>query len=62
MLLYNVQTVTPVTSQIRALAEQHSIPVVGVSETMPADAASYQQWQKSQMVNLLHAFEKSLSP
>jgi zinc/manganese transport system substrate-binding protein len=62
VLLYNVQTVTPVTSQMRALAEQHKIPVVGVSETMPANAASYQQWQGSQMVNLLHALRESLSP
>ena len=48
MLLYNVQTVTPVTTQIHALARQHGIPVVGVSETMPAGAATYQQWQLSQ--------------
>ncbi len=38
VLLYNVQTVTPVTTQIRNLARQHHIPVVGVSETMPAGA------------------------
>jgi zinc/manganese transport system substrate-binding protein len=62
VLLYNVQTVTPVTSQMRALAVQHHIPVVGVSETMPANAASYQQWQESQMLNLLHALQESLSP
>ncbi len=62
VLLYNVQTVTPVTTQIRALARQHGIPVVGVSETMPAGVASYQQWQESQLTNLLHALESSRSP
>lgn len=62
VLLYNVQTVTPVTAQMRALARQHRIPVVGVSETMPTKAATYQQWQESQMVNLLHALRESLSP
>jgi zinc/manganese transport system substrate-binding protein len=62
VLLYNVQTVTPVTSQIRTLAKQHGIPVVGVSETMPASATTYQQWQESQMVNLLHALQESRSP
>ena len=51
VLLYNVQTVTPVTTQMRALARQHGIPVVGVSETMPAGAATYQQWQQSQLTN-----------
>ena len=62
VLLYNVQTVTPVTSQIRTLARQHHIPVVGVSETMPAGVASYQQWQQSQLTALLHALETSRNP
>ena len=62
VLLYNVQTVTPVTAQMRTLAKQHAIPVVGVSETMPAGAATYQQWQQSQLTNLLHALQSSRSP
>jgi zinc/manganese transport system substrate-binding protein len=62
VLLYNVQTVTPVTTQIRALARGHGIPVVGVSETMPAGVATYQQWQQSQLTDLLHALESSRSP
>ncbi|MFZ0251636.1 MAG: zinc ABC transporter substrate-binding protein [Acidimicrobiales bacterium] len=62
VLLYNVQTVTPVTTQIRALARQHHIPVVGVSETMPAGTATYQQWQESQLTALLHALESSRAP
>jgi zinc/manganese transport system substrate-binding protein len=61
VLLYNVQTVTPVTAQMRALAKQHDIPVVGVSETMPTNA-TYQKWQESQLVKLLHALRESLSP
>jgi zinc/manganese transport system substrate-binding protein len=62
VLLYNVQTVTPITSQMRALAKQHDIPVVGVSETMPGSAATFQQWQEAQLTDLLHALQKSLSP
>ena len=62
VLLYNVQTVTPVTTQIRALARQHGIPVVGVSETMPAGVRTYQRWQLSQLTDLLHALESSRSP
>jgi zinc/manganese transport system substrate-binding protein len=62
VLLYNVQTVTPVTTQIRTLARSHGIPVVGVSETMPARVARYQQWQQSQLTNLLHALESSRNP
>jgi zinc/manganese transport system substrate-binding protein len=62
VLLYNVQTVTPVTTQIRALARQHGIPVVGVSETMPAGVRTYQRWQLSQLTDLLHALGSSRSP
>ena len=59
VLLYNVQTVTPVTSSIRSLARTTDIPVVGVSETMPSNATTYQQWQESQLRALLGALEKS---
>jgi zinc/manganese transport system substrate-binding protein len=62
VLLYNVQAVTAITSQMRTLAKQHGIPVVGVSETMPAGATTYQQWQESQLTNLLHALRESRSP
>jgi len=62
VLLYNVQTVTPITSQMRAVAKAHGIPVVGVSETMPTSATTYQRWQESQLTNLLHALRESRSP
>jgi zinc/manganese transport system substrate-binding protein len=62
VLLYNVQTVTAVTTQIRALARQHGIPVVGVSETMPTNARTYQSWQMSQLSALLQALRTSHRP
>jgi zinc/manganese transport system substrate-binding protein len=62
VLLYNVQTVTPVTAQIRAQAKQRGIPVVGVSETMPSGAGTYQRWQQAQLTALLHALESSRNP
>jgi zinc/manganese transport system substrate-binding protein len=62
VLLYNVQTVTPVTTQMRTLARQRRIPVVGVSETMPTSATTFQQWQGSQLVKLLHALREGRSP
>jgi zinc/manganese transport system substrate-binding protein len=59
VLLYNVQAVTPVTTQIRALAKKDGIAVVGVSETMPAADHSYQQWQLAQLTALLHALQQA---
>jgi zinc/manganese transport system substrate-binding protein len=55
VLLYNVQTVSPVTTQIRALAAKNGIAVVGVSETLPAADHSYQQWQLAQLTALFNA-------
>lgn len=55
VLVYNVQTVTPITEQLKQLAVQNNIPVVGVSETMPASAATFQGWQANQLRLLLNA-------
>jgi zinc/manganese transport system substrate-binding protein len=62
VLLYNVQTVTPVTTQIRALAAKNNIAIVGVSETMPASDHTYQQWQLSQFTALRNALRRAAKP
>lgn len=53
-LIYNEQAVSPITSQLRALAKQESIPVVPVTETLPANL-TYQQWQLRQIDALRRA-------
>jgi len=57
VLLYNAQTVSPVTQQVRQLARQENIPVVAVTETMPA-GDSYQSWQLDQLQSLEHALNE----
>jgi zinc/manganese transport system substrate-binding protein len=47
VLLYNSQTVSPATTQMRRLAEESGIPVVGVTETMPQHT-TFQRWQLHQ--------------
>jgi zinc/manganese transport system substrate-binding protein len=59
VLLYNVQTVTAVTTQIRALARKNGIAVVGVSETMPTSDHTYQHWQLSQLSALFNALQRA---
>jgi zinc/manganese transport system substrate-binding protein len=48
-LLYNNQATSPVTSSIESLATKSGVPVVGVSETMPAGADGYVGWQVAQL-------------
>jgi zinc/manganese transport system substrate-binding protein len=53
VLVYNSQTITPVTDQLKALAIANNLPIVGVSETMPLDAQTFQGWQANQLQNLI---------
>jgi zinc/manganese transport system substrate-binding protein len=47
LLLYNSQTVSPITKRIRDAAAKAGIPVLGVTETLPA-GLTFQQWQLRQ--------------
>jgi zinc/manganese transport system substrate-binding protein len=55
ILIYNLQTVTPITTNLQAEAKQLNIPIVGVSETMPS-GKTYQGW----MLDQLNALESAL--
>ena len=48
VLLYNTQTVSPITTRIQQMARSVGVPVVGVSETEPP-GTSFQQWMLSQL-------------
>jgi zinc/manganese transport system substrate-binding protein len=50
-LMYNSQTVTKVTSNIKDLAVKNRVPVVGVAETTPP-GKSFQDWQLSTLKEL----------
>jgi zinc/manganese transport system substrate-binding protein len=51
VLIYNVQTVTPITTHLQQDAKSAGIPVVGVSETMPPNE-HYQSWMLEQLQTL----------
>lgn len=58
VLVYNTQTVSPITRRVRQLAGQVGIPVVGVSETEPP-RKSFQQWMQGQLEALDAALSRS---
>lgn len=58
VLLYNVQTVSAATQHVLELATRARIPVVGVSETMPPSAGTYQKWQLDQAKALEAALDR----
>jgi len=57
ILVYNVQTITPITTKLQDEAKVLSIPVVPVSETMPP-GLHYQSWMSKQFDVLASALEQ----
>jgi zinc/manganese transport system substrate-binding protein len=55
VLVYNVQTATAVTTNIKHMAAAVDIPVVGVSETLQPETATFQDWQLAQLIALENA-------
>lgn len=60
VLIYNEQTITPITTNLQNEAKQNNIPVVPVTETMPT-AKHYQSWMMDQLTNLEQALASSTS-
>ncbi len=56
VLIYNSQTVTPITTNLQNAAQANGIPVVPVTETMPP-SNTYQTW----MMDELNALEAALT-
>ncbi len=54
-LVYNRQTSTAVTTNLRMLATSRGIPVVGVTETIQPAGATFQDWLGAELVDLQNA-------
>jgi zinc/manganese transport system substrate-binding protein len=57
VLLYNAQVRSPMTERVKRLARSNGIPVVGIAESLPADARDFQTWQIQQARSVLAALE-----
>jgi len=55
VLVYNVQTSTNITEELKREATNNGIPVVGVSETLQPIDATFQEWQDAQLLTLQNA-------
>lgn len=55
VLVYNEQTVTPLTQSIKALAAQNQIPIIGVTETIQPPNVAFQTWMGSEIIDLQNA-------
>ena len=55
VLVYNQQTSTALTTNMKKLATDQGIPVIGVTETIQPPDASYQEWFGAELVELQNA-------
>ncbi len=55
VLVYNEQTVTPLTTSMKAIAAAQNIPIVGVTETIQPPGTSFQVWMNAELLNLQNA-------
>lgn len=58
VLVYNRQTVTPLTDNLKKLAVAQGIPIVGITETMPP-GATFQSWMNGEVAALRAALNFS---
>ncbi|HEV7679460.1 MAG TPA: zinc ABC transporter substrate-binding protein [Candidatus Dormibacteraeota bacterium] len=59
VLVYNLQTSTAVTTNLRQIATQQAIPVVGITETMQPPETTFQLWMTAELSSLQNALKSS---
>ena len=59
ILVYNKQTVTPITIKMRQLAQQNNIPVIGVTELIEPSNQTFEGWMSAQLNNILNGLNSS---
>lgn len=59
VLVYNEQTVTPLTTTIRELAASEGIPQVGITETVQPPNVTFEAWMYAELVSLYGALNAS---
>ena len=55
VLVYNEQTVTPLTQSLLALASKNEIPCIRISETIQPPNFTFQAWMQSELAQLQNA-------
>jgi zinc/manganese transport system substrate-binding protein len=60
VLVYNEQTVTPITSNMKSIAAQHDVTVIGVTETIQPPDVSFQDWMGGEYDYLANALNATV--
>jgi zinc/manganese transport system substrate-binding protein len=52
LLVYNKQTVSPITEKMKKIAAEQGIPVIGITETIQPPDVSFQDWMNSELISI----------
>lgn len=55
VLVYNEQTVTPITQSMKSIAAQNNVTIVGVTETIQPPGTSFEVWMNAEYLALYNA-------
>ncbi len=55
VLVYNEQTVTPLTTQMKQIAIENNVTVIGVTETIQPQNVSFETWMNAELLELQNA-------
>jgi zinc/manganese transport system substrate-binding protein len=58
-LVYNNQTVSPLTNSMYVLAQQNHIPIARISETLSPVGLTFQQWMTNELNGILNGLKQS---
>jgi zinc/manganese transport system substrate-binding protein len=61
VLVFNSQTVTPITDEMESIASQNNVTLVSITETVIPPTASFQDWMSQELITLQNALAAQTS-
>lgn len=55
VMVYNLQTVTPITGNMKAIAAANNVTIVGITETIQPSSYTFQEWMGAEYLALANA-------
>ena len=57
VLVFNAQTVTPITTNMKVIAQDHNVSVMSVTETIVPSTSTFQEWMGGELDSLYVALD-----
>jgi len=61
ILVYNNQTVTPITQEMESIATQNNVTLIGITETVQPPTTPFQDWMNAELISLQNGLSAKTS-